>query len=154
MKNSKRKSVKSNVEKIRNVKPKKKVRISNIGKTFKCSDNDLPHKDKDSNKIVNIAILDENKKQELAGVRLTTKETSNAIPFKVSKHKLYKGYKTFLITEFQDGSPIKEKDTRISENPWRNNLSKANMEEINNKIYYHSKQSLDNRQKHTKWKNK
>ncbi|MGN1227837.1 MAG: hypothetical protein ACI4TX_04255, partial [Christensenellales bacterium] len=62
---SKRKSNKSNVEKVGIVKPKKHKNISNIGKTFKCNDNDLPHKNKDSNKIVNIAILDENKKREL-----------------------------------------------------------------------------------------
>ncbi|MGN1228001.1 MAG: hypothetical protein ACI4TX_05110, partial [Christensenellales bacterium] len=66
----------------------------------------------------------------------------------------YKGYKTFLITEFQDGSPIKENDKRIKENPWVNNLSQANIDEINDKIFNHSKQSLDNKQRYDKWKYK
>lgn len=113
----------------------------------------MPHKNSDSNKIVNIAIIDENNRKEFAGVRLTTRQSVNAIPFN-SGHRLYKGYKTFLITEFQDGSPIKAGDKRISENPWIYNLSNSNLSEIKDKIFHHSKQSLDNRQKHLKWKNK
>lgn len=152
----KKNNKKVNYELIGEAKQLKKKQVKKktyIGGTFKVSDNDLPHTNTGTNKIVNLAIIDENNLKELAGVRLTTQESKNAIRFK-TKHKLYKGYKTFLITEFQDRTPIKANDKRLKENPWHNDLSVANIKEIEDKIYNHSKQSSDNNKKLSEFKNR
>lgn len=119
---------------------------SYVGRTYKVNDNDLPHKDKDSNKIVNLAVIEENGKK-VGGVRTTTKKGLNSTPFNKSKHILYKGYKNFLETNFQNGDIIRVDDKRLCENPWKYNLSYENVNEIKNKIYYNSHQSIENRKK-------
>lgn len=146
MKKKAKKNQKSNIELVKRIKGKtsSKKNRSYIGRTYMCSDNDLPHKNQNSNKIVNLAIIEENASKELAGVRLTTQETKNAVPFD-NKHRLYKGYKTFLITKFQNGTSIKANDKRIKENPWINNLTKQNIQEIKSRIYKHCVQAPENR---------
>ena len=124
---------------------KKVISKSYVGRTYKVKDDDLPHKDKGSGKIVDIAIVESNG-NFLGGVRTTTKKTKNAQPFK-SKHRLYKGFKTFLETKFYNNDDIMANDTRLKENPWKNNLSRDNINEIREKIYFHSRQAVENRKK-------
>jgi hypothetical protein len=116
-----------------------------IGRTYRVSDNDLPHNDNDSNKIVNLAIIEANGKR-LGGVRTTTQKGKNSKEFS-PKHKLYKSYKTFFETKFQNGDDITVDSGKIFENPWKNNLSNKQVENIRKEIYYHSRQSVDNRKK-------
>ena len=136
-----------NVEKIKSI-PHKKIRNSNnvkLGRTYCCLDDDLPHTNKDSNKIVNVAVIDMNKNKDLAIVRLTTQESKNAEPFN-PKHKLYKGFKTFIEITFQDKSKINASDKRLKENPWKNDLTKSNIEQIRNKNLHKCIQAQRNRE--------
>lgn len=116
---------------------------SYVGRTYKVSDNDLPHTNENSNKIVNFAVIEENGKK-VGGVRTTTKKTKNATPF-IPRHRVYKGYKSFLVTKFQNGDTIVVDDKRLEENPWKNNLSYENVNNVRNRLYFHSKQSVQNR---------
>ena len=118
---------------------------SYVGRTYRVKDNDLPHKNAGSGKIVDIAIVEENG-INLGGVRTTTKKTKNTRPFH-SKHLLYKGYKTFLETKFHNGDDITAYDKRLKENPWKYNLSSENVYEVRNNLYYHSQQAIENRKK-------
>ena len=84
------------------VKPSKKSKVlkekSLVGRTYKVNDNDLPHKNDGSRKVVDLAVIESNGKH-IGGVRVTTRNGKNAFSFK-TKHNLYKGYKTFLETKF------------------------------------------------------
>lgn len=122
-----------------------KNKNSYVGRSYRVNDNDLPHNNADSNKIVNLAVVEENGRR-IAGVRTTSKDTPNAHPLK-TKHPLYKGVKTFLLVKFNDGSPITADDKRLKENQWDNNLSAENVNEVRNVLYSHSKQAGDNRAK-------
>lgn len=115
---------------------------SYVGRTYRVNDNDLPHTDEDTDKIVNFIAIEENG-QRLGGVRTTTKNTRSFIP----KHRLYNRYRTFLEIHFQDGSPIKADDIRLQENPWKNNLNNEQIENVQNELYNHSKQSSEIRRK-------
>ena len=119
-----------------------KNKNSYVGRTYKVNDNDLPHKDKGSNKIVNIAVIEENGKR-IGGVRTTTRETKNTKSFNPN-HKLYKGYKTFLETKFHNGDDLNVEDKRLKENPWIYNLSHKNLINVRNTLYHHSRQSIEN----------
>jgi hypothetical protein len=132
-----------------NFRPIKNNR-SYIGRTYKVHDNDLPHKNAGSGKIVNVAIIVENGKR-LGGVRTTTCETKSAKKFN-TPHPLYKGYKTFFETTFQNGDYITAKDKRLMENVWQNNLSADNVTEIRRQIFEHSLQSKTNREKRNELK--
>lgn len=123
---------------------------SYIGRTYKVNDNDLPHSNGNSNKIVNFAVIEENG-ENLGGVRTTTQETKNARPFRTG-HRLYKGFKTFLEIEFDNGDLITADDKRLTKNPWVNNLSNENVNEVRNQIYLHSKQSGTNKFRRDKLK--
>ncbi len=125
-----------------------KNKNSYIGRTYKVKDNDLPHKDKGSNKIVDIAVIEENGKR-LGGVRTTTQVTKNTESFK-PKHRLYKGYKTFLETKFHNGDDLNVDDKRLKENPWINNLSYENLNNVRRTLYFHSRQSTENVKKRDK----
>lgn len=127
-----------------------KNKKSYVGRTYKVQDNDLPHKNENSNKTVNFAVVEENGKF-LGGIRTTTQNTKNAHPFK-NKHRLYKGFKTFFEIDFNDGSPIRADDERLKENPWLNNLTFENIDEIRNTIFEHSMQSTENKSKRDKLK--
>ncbi len=122
-----------------------------IGRTFKVNDDDLPHKNKGSGKIVNVAPIEQNNKGELAVVRLTTGHGKNARPFK-NNHHYYKGYKTFVETEFYNKEIITPFDNRLKENPWKYDLSNKNINEIRQNVYYNSRQSKSNREKVSEWK--
>lgn len=119
-----------------------KNKNSYVGRTYKVKDDDLPHSNGNSNKIVNIAVIEENGKR-IAGIRTTTQETKNTKPFK-PKHKLYKGYKTFLETKFHNGDNLNVEDKRLKENPWTFNLSYENLKNARNTLYFHSRQSVEN----------
>lgn len=99
---------------------------NNIGKTFRVNDDDLPHTNKGSGKIVNVGVIEQNIKGEMGVVRLTTQEGKNSRSFH-GKHRLYKGFKTFFETEFQNKDAIISSDKRLKENPWINNLSQDNI---------------------------
>lgn len=131
---------------------RKVVRNKNsyVGRTYKVNDNNLPHDDKNAFKDVNLAIIEENGKF-LGGVRATKQNTKNARPFK-SRHRLYKGFKTFFEIDFNDGSPIKADDERLQENPWVYNLTYENIDEIKNIIFEHSLQSTANKKNRDKLK--
>lgn len=124
---------------------------SYVGRTYKINDDDLPHTNKDSGKIVNVAAIEQNEKGEIVVSRLTTQETKNAKKFK-SKHRLYKGYKTFAETQFQNKDYITPSDSRLEENPWINNLTRDNLNEMRKTIYLQSKQAQSNVKKVNKWK--
>lgn len=119
-----------------------KNKNSYVGRTYKVKDNDLPHKDKGSNKIVDIAVIEENGKR-IGGVRTTTRDTKNTKSFK-PKHKIYKSYKTFLETKFHNGDDLNVEDKRLKENPWDYNLSYENLNNVRNTLYSHSRQSIEN----------
>lgn len=119
-----------------------KNKNSYVGRTYKVMDNDLPHKNKGSNKVVDIAVIEENGKR-IGGIRTTTKETKNTKPFQ-PRHKLYKGYKTFLETKFHNGDDLNVEDKRLKENPWTFNLSYENLNNARNTLYFHSKQAVEN----------
>lgn len=123
---------------------------SYVGRTYKVNDNDLPHNNLDSNKTVDLLIIEENGKN-LGGVRATKQKTKNTRAIK-TKHRLYKGYKTFLEIEFYDGTDITANDKRLQENPWKNNLSEQNVEEIREELYHHSRQAVTNRANRDKLK--
>lgn len=125
-----------------------KNKNSYVGRTYRVNDNDLPHNNADSNKVVNLLVVEENEKC-VGGVRGTTQDTPIARPFK-SKHPLYKGFKTFFETEFNDGTPIMADDKRLKENQWKNNLSVENLHEIKDVLYHKSKQAKENRTKRNK----
>ena len=120
-----------------------KNKNSYVGRTYKMNDDDLPHDNEGSGKVVNFAVIEENGKR-LGGVRTTTKNTLNAKPFR-TKHRLYKGYKTFLETQFHNGDDIIADDERLKENPWLNNLTRDNLNEIKETLYISSRQSKTNK---------
>lgn len=125
-----------------------KNKNSYVGRSYRVNDNDLPHNNADSNKVVNLLVVEENGKR-VGGVRGTTQKTPNAHSFH-SKHPLYKGVRTFLETEFNDGTPIMADDKRLKENQWDNNLSVENLHEIKDVLYRKSKQAKENRAKRNK----
>ena len=126
---------------LKNFKPHIR-KNSHIGKTFKMSDNDLPHKNADSNKIVNLAVIEENG-DRVGGVRMTTRNNQVGSRFK-SNHPIYKGYKHFLETKFNDGSNITASDKRLKQNSTKNNLSQENINEVKAVIYTKAKQKQRN----------
>lgn len=123
-------------------KPIKKQK-SYIGRTYKVNDNDLPHKNKNSNKIVNIAIIEENGKK-VAGVRMSKQKTPNTHSFQPNHH-LYKGYKSFLEIKFNDGTQITIDSKKLKENPWKNDLTETQVDNVRNTLYLHSRQAVQNR---------
>lgn len=123
---------------------------SYVGRTYKVNDNDLPHDNKDPNKTVNLLIIEENGKH-LGGVRTSTQRTRNTRAI-IPRHRVYKRYKTFLEIEFYDGTDITANDKRLQENPWKNNLSEQNVEEIREELYHHSRQAVTNRANRDKLK--
>lgn len=152
----KKNSKKNDIQKIKkdSIKLSKKSKVlkgkSLVGRTYKVNDNDLPHKNEGSGKIVDLAVIESNGKH-IGGVRVTTKNGKNAFSFK-TKHNLYKGYKTFLETKFSNNDDIVSDDKRLHENPWKYNLTVDNIKEVREKIYYHSRQANENREKRDKLK--
>ena len=119
-----------------------KKQNSYVGRTYSVKDNDLPHKNAGSNKLVDIAVIEE-KGKNIGAVRTTTKKTKNSMPF-VPKHKLYLRHKNFLETEFYNGDVLNVDDLRLKENPWKNNLSRQQVENVRSSLYLHSRQSAEN----------
>lgn len=113
-----------------------------IGRTYRVNDDDLPHNNKGSGKVVNIAIVEEYG-DNLGAVRMTKQKTKNTKSF-IPEHKLYKGYKTFLVVKFSNGDNLKLSDSRLSENPWKNNLSQQQVDNVRDRLYGHSRQSSYN----------
>jgi hypothetical protein len=128
-----------------------KNKNSYVGRTYRMQDDDLPHNNQGSGKIVNVAVVDENRHGEMAVVRLSTKNTQNAKKFK-TQHRLYKGYKTFVEIQFKNNDSIKPSDKRLKENPWLNNLTRDNLNEMRDTLYNKSKQAKTNKEKVYSWK--
>lgn len=124
---------------------------SYIGRTYKIRDNDLPHKNKDSGKIVDIAVVEQNGKN-IGAVRATTKKNKNSKSFK-PKHILYKRYKTFLEIRFSNGDLLNVDDARLHENPWKYDLSTPQITNIWDTLYTHSRQNAENKTKRDYLKN-
>lgn len=136
-----------------------KKTIQPIERTLKTSDKYLPAQ---SNKNENpkdkrwVAIIDKNKKEEYAVVRLTTKIQPNTTHLPTYKKGNTKEtyFKHFVEIEDNEGKPITADGKKFRPNEKRYDLSKIELKEVQNKVYHHVKQAKSNNAKIKKLQNK
>ena len=131
------------------VKTAKGKRIPN-GRTLKTEDEYLPSKQskiKEQKDKRWVAVIDSNKDNELAIVRLTDENTTNTtlLPNYKKGNKKDTYFKHFVETTDNNGDPIKViKGGKFQENDKRYDLSSEEIDKIYDKVYHHSKQSTQN----------
>jgi hypothetical protein len=122
------------------------------GRTIKTQDKHLPQ---EKNKVKELkgkrwaVIVDSNRLDELAVVRLTGEDTPNTTP--LPKYKKGNGrvtyFKHFVEIKDAEGNSIKIDGQRFIENPWIYDLSKQDVERIRKKVFSSVKQSGENKKK-------
>lgn len=131
-------------------KPKDSAGVP-VGRTLKTKDEYLPKKDSKVKELKSkrtVVVIDKNTKEELAVVKLTTKSTQNTTELegykKGNKKTTYFGH--FVETSDNEGKPIVVGD-KFEQNHPKNDLSKEQVKQIQNKVFSHVKQAKDNNDK-------
>ena len=128
------------------------------GRTLKTKDEYLPQEKGKVKELKDkrwVAVIDSNKKNELAVVRLTDEEQKNttALPTYKKGNNRDTYFKHFVETEDNEGNPIKAtKNGKFQENPAKYDLSAEEVSKIRSKVYRHSKQATSNQDKINKLK--
>ena len=136
-------------------KPKDSAGVP-VGRTLKTKDEYLPKKDSKVKELKSkrtVVVIDKNTKEELAVVKLTTKSTQNTTELegykKGNKKTTYFGH--FVETSDNEGKPIVVGD-KFEQNHPKNDLSKEQVKQIQNKVFSHVKQAKGNKEKIIKLK--
>ena len=143
-------------EKLKTAKGKK---IPN-GRTLKTKDEYLPYDPKQVEELKNkrwVAVIDSNKDNELAIVRLTDENKPNTtlLPNYKKGNKKDTYFKHFVETTDNNGDPIKViKGGKFQENDKRYDLKQNEIEKIRKKVLEHSTQCSENKKKLTDLKEK
>lgn len=122
-----------------------------IGRTLKTKDEYLPVV-KSVAKVLKdkrwVVVIDKNKKNEFAVVRLTTKKSKNSTLLedykKGNKEETY--FRHFVEIKDNEGKPITINEKFIS-NKKENDLNKGQVKQIQNKVFHKIKQSKGNIEK-------
>lgn len=123
------------------------------GRTIKTADKYLPigkHGESDNAKGQRrVVIVDSNRYDELAVVRLTTQKQPNTTILKGRKQGNGKTtyFKHFVEITDNENKPIKIDGKKFIENPWGYDLNEQQIIEIQNKVYKHSTQATENKKK-------
>lgn len=118
-----------------------------IGRTLKTKDKYLSHdSDKNLKEKRWVAVIDKNANEELAVVRLTTKNTKNTthLPTYNSGNKKKTYFKHFVETKDNAGNPIKVDNKKFYENSDKYDLKESEVKAIQNKVFHKVKQSQKN----------
>lgn len=138
-------------------KPKKTQTDDNVskrypnGRTIRTADKYLPldkrGKSNDPKAQRRVVIVDSNRYDELAVVRLTTRKQPNTTELKGRKQGNGKTtyFKHFVEITDNENNPIKIDGKKFIENPWAYDLSKQQITAIKNKVYKHSTQATENK---------
>ena len=120
-----------------------------IGRTLTTHDNFLGKKQK-SNKRRPLAVLEVNKRNELAVVPLSSRQGKHRT--KLKEYQDGKSYfKHFVEIEDDEGRPIKV-GKKFKENHPKHDISRRDMQKIRDKVLRHSAPALENRKKIEKFR--
>ena len=120
------------------------------GRTLKTKDEYLPIDERGKSDRPKeerwVAVIDANEEAELAVVRMTTQKKRNTFPLDTYKKGNMKKtrIKTFVETEDREGKPIVVDGVRFIENPPTEDLSRAEIDLIIEKVTVHAKQASEN----------
>lgn len=123
------------------------------GRTLKTQDKYLPEskggkpdKPKASRRAV---VIDSNRKDELAVVKLTTSKQPNTSPLPSYKQGNGKPtqFKHFVETQDNEGNPIKVDGKKFKENPWAYDLSASEVNHVRKVVLEETRQSKTNKEK-------
>lgn len=123
------------------------------GRTLKTKDEYLPKRDSKVQKLKGrrwVVVVESNKRNELAVVRLTGENQKNTtlLPDYKKGNQKDTYFKHFVETKDNRGNPIKATRTgKFQENPPQYDLSKRELDKVKDKVLNHTKQSSENRRK-------
>ena len=123
------------------------------GRTLKTKDKYLPidrnGKSTDPKDERWVAVIDSNRKDELAVVRLTTQKQANttSLPTYKKGNRKESFFKHFVEIEDRSGDPIKVDEKKFKENPKKNYLTTDEVLFVRDKVLGHVKQSSENNRK-------
>ena len=120
-----------------------------LGRTLSTRDNFLG-KNKRSNKKRPVAVIEINKRNELAVVPLSSREGKHRTRLKnYQDGKSF--FKHFVEIEDNEGKPIKVGE-KFKENHSRHDLSRRDIQKIRKKVFEHSSPAPENRKKIEKFR--
>jgi hypothetical protein len=117
------------------------------GRTLKTKDEYLPTSQKGSStnpkEKRHVAVVDSNRNDELAVVRMTTQKQQNTTPIRTYKKGNGKEtyFKHFVEIADNEGKPIKVDGVKFIENPCSFDLSKNELQAVQKKVFKHTVQS-------------
>ena len=123
------------------------------GRTLKTKDKYLPiekGKKSDNKKDERwVAVIDSNRKDELAVVRLTRQKQKNTtdLPTYKKGNRANSRFKHFVEIFDNDGNPIKVDGKKFTENPKHLDLNAGELATVKNKVLEHCMQSSENKKK-------
>lgn len=123
------------------------------GRTLKTQDKYLPtdKKGKSDNPKASrrVVVIDSNKKDELAVVKLTTSKQPNTSPLPNYNQGNGKPtrFKHFVETQDNEGKPIKVDGEKFKENPWAYDLTPRQVENVKQQVLKHTAQAQENKKK-------
>ena len=132
---------------------KKQKTLTPIGRTLKTKDEFLPQKKSKVKELKNkrwVAVIETNKKNELAVVRLTDENQKNTtlLPDYKKGNQKPTYFKHFVETKDNEGKPIKVSKTgKFQENPAKYDLSQDEVGKIRSKVFTRCKQAETNKEK-------
>ncbi len=138
---------------------KKKNSPTPVGRTLKTKDEFLPQKHSKVKELKErrwVAVIETNKKNELAVVRLTDEKQANTTLLPEYKKGNQKDtyFKHFVETKDNEGNPIKaSKSGKFQENPSKYDLSSKEIDMVKSKTLKHCKQSTENEKKIVDFRN-
>lgn len=130
------------------------------GRTVKTKDKFLPVEKKGKSTKPKdkrfVAVIDSNSDNELAIVRLTTREQENttALPTYKKGNKKETRFKHFVEISDNEGKPIKIDGIKFIENNKEYDLSVGELKKIRETVFKHSKQATKNKTQIDKLKNR
>ena len=137
--------------------PKKQEKKVPIGRTIKTKDKYLPFDKRKVQKLKDerwVVVVDKNTNEELAIVRLTTKNSKNStcLPTYKKGNKEMTYFKHFVEIEDKEGKPIKIDNRRFFENTKAFDLNKDEINLIQQTVRGKCKQAATNKEKIKKLK--
>lgn len=123
------------------------------GRTLKTQDKYLPEgkggKSENPKASRRVVVIDSNKKDELAVVKLTTSKQPNTSPLPSYKQGNGKQtrFKHFVETQDNEGKPIKVDGEKFKENPWAYDLTPRQVQEVKKQVLEHTAQAQENKKK-------
>lgn len=115
------------------------------GRTLKTKDNYLANSRTDSKKNRTVVVIENDGRDNLAVVPLSSRPGSHRTQMKnYQQGKSY--FKHFVEIEDDSGRPIRVNE-KFRANHKNQDVSEKDIEKIKNKVFFHSKPSLDNRNK-------